>query len=196
MKMLKNLFIALFAVLTITATAQAPVTHTINFSGGAVQNVTVATGDVLEFHSPVSNINFLVLFRSLATPSNVVNIAVTPSLIVSYTVVASDTSYWVKDINNNQKKGRITIASTNTLTTSIKENSITNSVRVFPNPTTDVLKVNVFNKENVRIVTQTGQLVIETDVEAGTADIDVSQLASGIYFVRVGQNYTTRIIKQ
>jgi hypothetical protein len=195
MKMLKNLFIALFAVLTITATAQAPVTHTINFTGPAVQNVTVATGDVLEFHSPVSNINFLVLFRSLATPSNVVNIAVTPSLIVSYTVVASDTSYWVKDINNNQKKGRITIASTNTLTTSIKENSITNSVRVFPNPTTDVLKVNVFNKENVRIVTQTGQLVIETDVEAGTADIDVSQLASGIYFVRIG-SYTTRIIKQ
>ena len=195
MKMLKNLFIVLFAVLTITATAQAPVTHTISTIGGAVQNVTVAIGDVLRFQSPVNNINFLVLFRSLATPSNVANIVVTPSLIVSYTVVASDTSYWVKDINFQQVKGRITIASTNTLTAGIKDNSVTSFVKVFPNPTTDVLKVNVLNKENVSIVTQTGQSVIETNIEAGTTDIDVSQLASGIYFVRVG-NYITRIIKQ
>ena len=196
--MLKNLFIALFAVLTITATAQAPVTHTINFTGGAVQNVTVATGDVLEFHStPFANINMLVLFRNLATPNNVSNIVITPSIVISYTILPSDTAYWITNITpNTQVKGRITIAATNTVTTGIKENSITNSVRVFPNPTTDVLKVNVLNKENVSIMTQTGQLVIETRIESGTTDIDVSQLASGIYFVRVGQNYITRIIKQ
>ena len=185
-----KLFIALFAVLALS-TATAQVTHVISFTVlGAVQNVTVNTGDVLEFRSPGYVIDML---RVATTPTNLINHAVAPyGNVLSYTVLANDTAYWITNSNGGQFHGRIT----HNVATGISEYLNTNSVKVFPNPTTDILKVTTtLEKSNIGVFTQFGQLVIKTTVESGTSDLDVSQLASGIYYVRV-DNFTTKIIKQ
>ena len=74
------------------------------------------------------------------------------------------------------------------------------SVRVFPNPATTLLNVSASeNIEAVKILNQLGQVVFEKKNTGNSAQIDVSQLATGAYFVQLFSNKantTKKFIKQ
>lgn len=73
-------------------------------------------------------------------------------------------------------------------------------VRVFPNPATTLLNVSASeNIEAVKILNQLGQVVFEKKNTGNSAQIDVSQLATGAYFVQLFSNKantTKKFIKQ
>lgn len=72
---------------------------------------------------------------------------------------------------------------TNTLdVTGIGENEIGNSVAVFPNPACDVINLPLSQPTEVRLYDVTGS---EVSHGVSTGTVDVSDLSSGVYFVRI-----------
>ena len=124
----------LIFVLTFTATAQ--VTHTIVVSTTPTVNITANVGDVLHF-TTVNMFTSLTMLRSTA-PANISGIAGTTSF--NYTILSTDTAYYVSD-NSNSVYGKITVV-TSTLTTGIESLKHTSTkLSVFPNPSTDEVNV-------------------------------------------------------
>ncbi|MDW5289760.1 S8 family serine peptidase [Formosa sp. PL04] len=87
----------------------------------------------------------------------------------------------------NVTKNDITIHVGQTL--SINDNNVL-GLHVFPNPASDVLNITASVKiDTIELYNLNGQLILKSDVEAvNTTAIDVSKLASGVYFVKATSN--------
>ena len=84
--------------------------------------------------------------------------------------------------------------------TTINEPSITSTFTLYPNPTTGQLTIVMNNEQltmnNVEIYSVTGQLLQSKIVNLQSKiEIDVSHLASGMYFLKIG-NKTVKFVKQ
>ena len=64
----------------------------------------------------------------------------------------------------------------------------------YPNPVMDILHVNLSNNAQVKILSMTGELLMENTFMAGKTEINMSQFSSGLYLVIVGDK-THRIVK-
>lgn len=78
-------------------------------------------------------------------------------------------------------------------TNSINKTQLSNSLKVYPNPTQNFLYVDGANFSNISISNIAGRVV--DFKRAGINKIDVSSLSNGIYFLR-SDNKTTRFIKK
>ena len=89
------------------------------------------------------------------------------------------------DMSNNQ--ACITI---NRGEVAISEN-VVSEVSIYPNPATSVLNVNAAGYNQVEIINMLGQVVYSNSI-SNNAQINVSDLNNGVYFVRLsGANGTT-----
>lgn len=73
----------------------------------------------------------------------------------------------------------------------INENQFTNSIQIFPNPAIDFIRITGLETNNIasiKIYNCFGKEIISKDLSVSTETIDVSQLQSGCYFLRVGNN--------
>jgi hypothetical protein len=59
-------------------------------------------------------------------------------------------------------------------------------IAVYPNPATDVITLENAKGTQVTIYNVTGRKVLTTSVTNNSTDIDISQLASGVYFIEAG----------
>jgi hypothetical protein len=75
-------------------------------------------------------------------------------------------------------------------TVGINTNSGDNSVSIFPNPTNGILNVTSFSDATVQMFDITGkEIVLETSVNASkTKQINVTEFANGVYFVKIFNN--------
>jgi hypothetical protein len=211
MKMLKNLFASLlFAVLTFTASAQ--VTHIISrddpntiiaypigwSTDTRTLNVIASVGDTLRFVD-THTYSTLVMFRKSPSSNFVISDwnlqagGYPTSIPYDYVVSVNDTAYvFSAGLNGTYYMyGKITMPSV----TSVKENSSATNIKLLPNPATKVVQVTTIDKANLIVFTTTGQVVITTTVNAGTTDIDVSKLTSGLYYVKIG-DAVSKLIKE
>jgi len=85
---------------------------------------------------------------------------------------------------------------------SIEENSLTNLIKVYPNPTSEVLYLQleelVFEKINFNVFDISGKILFEGNLNNGKTMIDVSLLNSSIYFIEFiskNEKYTMKFIK-
>lgn len=76
-------------------------------------------------------------------------------------------------------------------------------VRLYPNPTTGVLKINNEEKVQIAIYDVLGKQLVRNSLDSGLNQVDLSLFTSGVYFVKVqllnnpvGGVKTYRIIKQ
>ena len=67
---------------------------------------------------------------------------------------------------------------------------------MYPNPTRNILNI-TYNQEisNVEVYNLVGQSVANITPNANEGQIDMSNLASGAYFVKVTSNNATRTVK-
>ncbi len=103
------------------------------------------------------------------------------------------------DLNVGTIAGTITYCSSS-CTIGMNEES-QSSIRVFPNPVTNILTVNIAggNGSTVRITNITGQVIFQQTTNGSVIDIPVHEFANGVYQVVVtSENYvaTTRFVKQ
>ncbi|MFZ4614465.1 MAG: T9SS type A sorting domain-containing protein, partial [Bacteroidia bacterium] len=127
------------------------------------------------------------------TPAQTTNSA-TNLLAGNYTVT-------VTDANNCTASFTVTVPSF----TALKENAVTNSVSVFPNPTNGIISLKIenlqLNNAVVKVINLSGQTVYSNNLRNyanGTTIIDLSNQSNGVYFVQVVSDkevITKRIIK-
>ncbi len=81
-------------------------------------------------------------------------------------------------------------------TSSIYENASMDQVNIYPNPVLDQLKINnLVEATDINVYSITGQLVKTVSAAIGSVDIDVNNLSSGIYIVKMQSGKNTRTEK-
>ena len=78
------------------------------------------------------------------------------------------------------------------------ENTQTNNglqVKVYPNPTQDILMVENAQSDVLRLYAMDGRLVVTQAVESGSAQVDMAELPTGNYLLLSG-NQSFQVIKQ
>lgn len=92
---------------------------------------------------------------------------------------------------------------TNTYTTQIQQLSVNENqiahFKIYPNPAAELLNVRAINETDIKIqiVDLQGKVVVNvaTDISGGTASINISQLASGMYMVRIASDQAVEVKK-
>ena len=77
----------------------------------------------------------------------------------------------------------------------VEEYTAANGFKVYPNPTTDVLTVDIVDKATYSISNVMGQTVMSGNINGENQQINVSALPNGLYFIRVN-SVTRKFIKQ
>jgi PKD repeat protein len=67
--------------------------------------------------------------------------------------------------------------------------------RIFPNPATDVISIEIDKPTFIQIINSTGQILLEKQI-SNTEQLDVSHLSNGIYFLKTGQSMQQVIIQR
>jgi hypothetical protein len=179
--MIKNLLFAITLFIAFNSFA-TPVTYTV--TSGLTSSVTCNVGDTIKFYATTNGSYGVIVNGSLVIAPHPVS---TPYYIGFHVVSIGDNSFSINGVWN------VTI--TVNLATSLSEKNASAIIKLFPNPVINVLQVSVLNKPNLMVYTPTGQFVITTALEAGANDVDVSKLASGIYYVKVG-DVVSKLVKE
>jgi len=75
------------------------------------------------------------------------------------------------------------------------ENNLLNAVKIYPNPTQNILFIDNAENSSVEIFNLNGAMVKRMDVLNNNAEINVSDLNSGVYFLKVQMSEGVRIAK-
>jgi len=113
---------------------------------------------------------------------------VMPSSSTQYTV-------WGTDANGCQNFTVATIAVNEC--TGINENSSLFGLRVYPNPTNGNLNIelNTSSQKSVQVVDVTGRVVVAAQTTGTNLQVDLSNVASGVYYVRIQSEQDSQVIK-
>ena len=72
-------------------------------------------------------------------------------------------------------------------TLGLQENTFANAISIYPNPANNTLQLNTQDKtiNQINIYALTGSKVVQLDVDTVSPTVDVSNLASGVYFIQL-----------
>ena len=78
--------------------------------------------------------------------------------------------------------------------------TITDKIRIYPNPVSEIINVEYSGTETViiNVIDLTGHIIISTTIQSGNTYFDISDLSSGFYIVRISnedETYLRKIIK-
>ncbi len=124
------------------------------------------------------------------------------NLNASVSVIVYETTSFtlsIMDGNNNMTTQTITVHVDTCTTTGINNIAEEASIKLYPNPSTTTITVENIpdGVNNYSIVAVTGQVLTQTETaNATTTTIDVSSLASGMYFLRFDNGLTKRFMKE
>lgn len=80
--------------------------------------------------------------------------------------------------------------------TAINTNGMANSgIKLYPNPTREIFNLELDSDNDVTIINATGQLVYSSKLSAGNHQINLNDLAVGIYIVKVGNAASSKQLK-
>ncbi len=69
--------------------------------------------------------------------------------------------------------------------TGIRENYVDKKVLIYPNPATNTITIDCHQSSIMEILNVQGQKLLQQQIQQGKTDIDISNLAQGVYFVRI-----------
>lgn len=79
------------------------------------------------------------------------------------------------------------------------DNGMANEIHIFPNPVNDKFTIQSLQKAIIEIYNIQGQIIIQQQLKQGKTIIDISELAKGVYILRVNNNEkaeVTKIVKE
>lgn len=124
--------------------------------------------------------------------------------------IYSQTIHYTYDDSGNRIKREIILMSRNIQErTASENNSVTDklsdkSIRIYPNPTKGLLKIEILNfedidKGNIYIFDLSGHQIFHTKINTSCSEIDLSSKSNGIYILQIQlnqENTTWKIIKE
>jgi len=79
--------------------------------------------------------------------------------------------------------------------TDVQEEVLEASISVYPNPASNKVYINTMAEGNLEIMDSKGQVVLNQLISQGTLQIDISDLSSGLYYVRYKGKYGIEVCK-
>lgn len=81
--------------------------------------------------------------------------------------------------------------------TKINDNTYVLNVllNIYPNPAKNKLTVESLQKSTIEIIDIQGQTILQKQLQLGQTDIDISELAKGLYILRLNSNDRTEVTK-
>jgi hypothetical protein len=127
-----------------------------------------------------SNVSPLVL---IGNPVNV-----SPNSTTIYTVTATDV---------NGCENRSTLVQSVTNCTGINENSNLSNLSVYPNPTSADVSIETSNVliKSIEVIDVTGKVVYSTTSDLEIVTLNLKNVASGVYYVKIQSNNTVDVVK-
>lgn len=125
--------------------------------------------------------NSVTLTASGASTYSWSNGANTSSIVVTPTTTST---YWVYSNNANGCSNSLFTQSVN-ICSGINENVWRNSVKLYPNPSKGIFKIELnekIEKPEVEIYNSIGQLIYKNSLKENTSSIDISKFSSGYYY--------------
>jgi hypothetical protein len=114
-------------------------------------------------------------------------IAVSPSVTTVYTVTGTDANGCVNSTPFTQSVSACT---------SVPQSGVGSSeLLVYPNPTSGVITVKGEKGLHVTVYNIIGELILTAELNTDTVDLDLSDQANGIYFIRI-RNIIKKLVKQ
>jgi hypothetical protein len=83
--------------------------------------------------------------------------------------------------------------------TDIQSQNANASIKVYPNPNTGLATIELNQNAQVIVMSVIGSIISNENLSAGTHQLDLTQFANGIYFVKLihgGQQQTLKLIKE
>lgn len=189
--------ILLFAVLLVTMFANAQTTFNLDWAvgiNGPDASVTIEPGDTVEW-TWTDNLPHTVTSLASATESFDSGTITGNGQTFSFTFNQVGTNDYECSVHPATMFGTITVETIASIEDKFKMN-----VNYFPNPVTNNLTVtSLFVLDSLEIVDVLGKKVALRNLEGNVADIDMSQLNSGVYFVTVSSSNlqkTFKVVKQ
>ena len=72
------------------------------------------------------------------------------------------------------------------LASGIKNNTVENSINIYPNPVKDQLHINAnMNIENIKVINAIGQVIVNQKIESQSHTLNTSNFNYGIYFIQI-----------
>jgi hypothetical protein len=100
---------------------------------------------------------------------------------------------------NNQNSGDSLVKGTLVINESATNgiNTLNNSkeIKLFPNPANNLINLHLPENAEIMIINMSGKMVLQQNVNIGLNNIDISNLPSGIYFVKMQGKTTNEILK-
>lgn len=143
---------------------------------------------------------------------NLKNILIPLILAVASTTATAQNVIYTYDAAGNRIKREIVMNRNSSPTRSAQEKQedvysemlSKKQVRIYPNPTSGMLKVEVLNLDegdncSLRIFNSAGSQITSTHTTSATASLDISSQPDGIYFLRIAigkEESTWKIIKK
>lgn len=84
----------------------------------------------------------------------------------------------------------------NKSTTGIKETDFSNFRKVYPNPTSKIINIELDQESHIRIINYLGVEVLSQQLNTGFNSINVAHLSKGIYFIRDEKGSIQKFIKE
>jgi dienelactone hydrolase len=110
-----------------------------------------------------------------STNENTPDIAITPTVQTTYTIVGADI---------NGCTSSTTITQNIDLCTSVSQLSLANSIKIYPNPFNGVFNIVLIEQTEIKIINAIGQLVYQNSYDSGTHQINLSTFTSGLYILK------------
>jgi len=121
-----------------------------------------------------------------STNQNTTDIAVSPTVQTTYTVMGTDV---------NGCENTTTIMQDVSLCTGINAIANANVLNLYPNPNNGLFNIELTTTAKVEVINAVGQTLKAATLEAGKHAIDIQNEASGIYFVKVITNNQQQMVK-
>ena len=105
----------------------------------------------------------------------------------SYTIIGDSTSNISGDKTENSRGGNDFWIIKHAGTLGLEENPFTTAISLYPNPAKNTLHLNTQDQtiNQVNIYTMTGSRVMQLDINTVSPTVDVSSLASGVYYIQL-----------
>lgn len=164
------------------ATTTISVSNSITVSASA-SNPTICTGESTTITTTGA------ATYTWSTGSNSTSIVVSPTTTTSYSVNGQ----------NGSCSGNASLSIVVDPCTGIKENKSEVHFLIYPNPSNEIVNVNVEKISGLQIIDMLGKIVLETKLQNLNNTINISHLSNGVYYFKLKQGDVTavkKIVKQ
>ena len=116
-------------------------------------------------------------------------IAVSPTVTTTYTVNGSDA---------NGCSNSTTIVQDVSLCTGINSSVVNQNSEIvlYPNPSIGLFVIEVNSTTYIEVVDVLGKTILKQQLEVGKYDINITDYANGVYFIKTNNGYTYKLVKQ